>query len=322
MDAVSTEKSITITEAELDKLLGHGDGNAALLYLHVLRRGGFSIARAARELKCTEAELTAAAGTLRALGVLDPPERAPERRESPEYTARDLSAAADNDPAFEAVVAEAEGALGHVMSSNDLRLLFGIYDYWGLPADVMMLLLHHCVEKYQLRYGAGRIPTMRYVEKEAQSWARAEANSLDAAEELLRRERERQGAAASVAEALQIRGRAPSAGEAKYIDAWLDMGFGSEAVAEAYDRTVLNTGKLSWNYLDRILRSWDEKGLYTPEAIEAGDPRRANAARRAAAQPPSAEKSDDERLDAMRRMYEHMKKENSALSPAEGTGRR
>ena len=319
MGTAATDKSIAIPVECLDKLLGHGDGNAALLYLHVLRCGGFSVERAARALKCTEAELTAAAGTLRGLGLLDAPEREAEMGESPQYTARDLSAAARSDPAFEAVVAEAEAVLGHVMSSNDLRLLFGIYDYWGLPAEVMMLLLHHCLEDYQARYGPGRVPTMRFVEKEGQFWARSEANTLDAAEELLRRKRERQAAAGQVARALQIAGREPAAGERKYIEAWLDMGFGPEAVAEAYDRTVLNTGRLSWNYLDRILRSWDEKGLYTLEAIAEGDPRRASAPKKGGKPQPQPEKSDGERLEAMRRMYEHMK--NAAPSAGGGGAR-
>ena len=309
MNERATENCITIPAGELDKLLGHGDGNAALLYLHIRRTGAFSIARAARELKCTEVELTAAAGTLRALGLLDAPEQTPEKREAPEYTAGDVSALARSDPAFEAVVAEAESALGRVLNSNDLKLIFGIYDYWGLPADVIMLLLHHCVEKYQLRYGPGRKPTMRYVETEAQYWARNEVNTLDAAEEMILRERERRGAAAAIAEALQISGRAPTAGEAKYIDSWLGMGFGPEAVAEAYDRTVLSTGKLTWKYLDRILRSWDEQGFHSLEAILAGDPRRASASKLARPAPPQ-ERSDDEKLAAMRRMYAHMKGEN------------
>ena len=306
LSELSEKNCITIPTGELDKLLGHCDGNAALLYLHIRRAGTFSIARSARELKCTEAELVAAAGTLRALGLLDAPEQTPEKRELPEYTAGDVSALARSDPAFEAVVSEAESALGRVLSSNDLKLLFGIYDYWGLPADVIMLLLHHCVEKYQLRYGSGRKPTMRYVETEAQYWARNEIRTLDAAEEQILRERERRNAAAQIAEALQITGRALTAGETRYIDGWLSMGFGPDAVAEAYDRTVLNTGKLTWKYLDRILRSWDEQGFHTPEAIAAGDPRRP-AAKRTPSSTQTQAQSDDEKLAAMRRMYAHMK---------------
>ena len=163
MGLPAEKKDIVISAPALDKLLGRCDGNAALLYLN----------RAARDLKCTEAELLAAAGALRAAGLLDAPETVLEPAAAPEYTAEDVAARAGTDAAFEAAVAEAEQALGRVLSSSDLRLLFGIYDYWGLPADVIMLLLHHCVEQYEARYGPGRRPTMRYVEKEAQFWARA-----------------------------------------------------------------------------------------------------------------------------------------------------
>ena len=306
---------IQIPRSDLDKLLGHCDGNAALLYLHILRAGdsyaNFSILRAARELKCTETELLAAAGTLRALGLLDGGTPAAEQSgdEAPEYTAGDIALCAGTDPAFEAAVAEAEHALGRVLSSSDLKLLFGIYDYWGLQADVIMELLHHCVEKYQAGHGAGRTPTMRYVEKEAQFWARNEITTLDAVEEYLRREKEKQALAAQVKEVLQIRGRELTASEAKYIDGWLSLGFGPDALAIAYDRTVLSTGKLTWKYMDRIVRSWAEKHLYTPEEIEAGDARRDFTAVSANARPQQPQRGDTEKLEAMRRMYAHMRGE-------------
>ena len=298
------DERIQITYEELDRLLGHADGNAALLYLHIRRSGGFSMERAARALKCTEAELFAAAGTLRALGLL---EAEKPSKETPEYTAEDMAARAGADPAFEAVVREAEQALGHVLSSNDLRLLFGIYDYWGLGAEVIMVLLHHCVERYQAASGAGRKPTMRYVEKEARYWAGQEINTLDAAEELIRREAERRALTGQVKEVLQIYARDLTAGEKKYVEGWLSLGFSPEAIAIAYDRTVLSTGKLAWRYMDKILQSWAGKGLYTPEAIEAGDARRgANAA-----QGSPVPRADADKLEAMRRMYEHMKEKKN-----------
>ena len=39
---------IPVPRAELDKLLERADGNAALLWLHILRTGEFSLGRVAR----------------------------------------------------------------------------------------------------------------------------------------------------------------------------------------------------------------------------------------------------------------------------------
>lgn len=299
---MSDEKKLLSPE-EADKLLASADGNAALLYLHILRGGSAAPAAAAGALRRSEADVLLALRTLRQLGLLRPPEEPLPDETLPQLTTRDLKDVASKDPAFQGVVAEAEKALGRVLSDNDLRILFGIYDHMGLPADVILVLIHHCIEEYQERSGPGRMPTMRYVEKEGWHWTGQEILNLDAAEEHLRLHRQRREAAEQTKEVLQIRGRALTLSERKYVDDWLAMGFGPEAIAIAYDRMILRTGKLTWNYMDKILKSWNEKDLHTPEEIETGDP--AQRARTRAAVPAA---SNSQKMDQMRKMYDRMKK--------------
>ena len=70
---------------------------------------------------------------------------------------------------------------------------------------------------------------------------------------------------------LQIRGRTLTPGEEKYARAWLDMGFDEGALKLAYERTCLNTGGLSWAYMNKILTRWQAAGLFTVEQIQNGD---------------------------------------------------
>ena len=49
------------------------------------------------------------------------------------------------------------------------------------------------------------------------------------------------------------------------------MGFADEVVAMAYERTCLNTGGLSWAYMNKILQRWHENGLHTAEEVRRGD---------------------------------------------------
>ena len=63
------------------------------------------------------------------------------------------------------------------------------------------------------------------------------------------------------------------------------MGFGPEAVALAYDKTVLKCHELKWAYCNGILKKWNEAGLHTVEEIQAGD---RPAARRGDQQSPRA----------------------------------
>ena len=298
-----TEEKKLLSAAEADRLIGCADGTAALLYLYILRTGRFSLTAAAGELKRSEADIALAANTLRRIGLLEPVKAPLPEREMPEYTAEDISRWAETDKAYVGVVREAEQALGRVLSSNDLNLLHGLNDTCGLPADVIMLLVNHCIEEYQLRYGAGRMPTMRYIEKEGWHWAELELLNLDTAEEYLEQVRLRRERAEQVKQVLQIHGRELTSTERRYVEDWLELGFRPEALAIAYDRTVSSTGKLAWKYMDKIIRSWNDKRLYTPEEIEQGDARRGG---QRPASTPEPERSDSDKLDAMRRMYEHM----------------
>ena len=175
-----TENYIQLSVSDADKLLACADGTAALLWLHVQRSGALSVSAAARDLKCSTDEVRRAADALRRLGVLSA-EQPPESDELPAYPAADITQRAQTDGAFESLLQETQRLFGRVLSSSDLQTLFGIYDFLALPADVIMLLLHHCIEEYQRRTGAGRLPSLRTVEKEAWFWAKNEIITLDAA---------------------------------------------------------------------------------------------------------------------------------------------
>ena len=72
-------------------------------------------------------------------------------------------------------------------------------------------------------------------------------------------------------QALQLGERPPAPSEEKYILSWQEMGFEPEAVALAYDKTVLKCHELKWAYCNGILKRWHEAGLHTVEEIQAKD---------------------------------------------------
>lgn len=266
-----------------DQLIAAHDGDVALLYIYLLRTGSDDLEPAARALCRTLSEVSAAYEKLQRMGLLDrgsapeagqaaAPRRPEPAEELPEYEAEDLVRRAREDSGFAAVVQEAQKVLGHVLSSSDLKRLFGIYDYLALPPEVILMLLNHCVSTSR-----NRRPSMRYIEKEAYVWANREILSLEQAEEYIRRSRERQEDIGRIKEALNIRGRELTATEGKYIASWLDMGFGEDCLSIAYDRTVTNTGALKWGYMNKILLSWHEKGIRTPAEVQEKDGRRKSA---------------------------------------------
>lgn len=291
--------------ADADKLISAGDGDSALLYIYLLRRGEAPDAELSAALGMDGKRLAAAASRLRGMGLLSAGEgRVPPAQELPEYTSEEVVRRSGEEPAFRGVLAEAERLLGHTLSGADTRTLFGIYDYLGLPVDVIMELMHHCADEARLKYGPGRVPRMRDIEKEAYIWANREIMTFEQAEEYIRSRARLRDEMEGVKRALGISGRPLAPSERKYVESWLELGFGAEALALAYDRTVTNTGQLKWSYMNKIVLSWHDKGLHSREEIERGDAPRRSAAKPRTERPASSGAGD---LERMKKIYDKVR---------------
>jgi len=271
----AADESITVTAQAARRLLEKGDGDAALLYLALLRHHGTVMPRSlAGELRWERTRIEAAEKTLRELALIAapadtaPPEPADER---PDYDRMDIADHLEKSAEFRILTAEVERKLGKKLTTPDIGVLLGLNDYLGLPADVIYLLVCHCAERVQRRYGPGRRPGMKQIEKEGYTWARMGIDTQAEAAAYLKKYAERQGALPQYMRVLQLGDRMPSASEEKYLAAWQEMGFGPEAVALAYDKTVLKCHELKWPYCNGILRRWHEAGLHTVEEIQSKD---------------------------------------------------
>ena len=268
---------VPISEAE--QIIAAHDGDVTLLWLCLRADPGTSVEDAARRLCRTRAEMEAALEKLQRMGLAVLPEapakaalpvqnsKLPPADELPQYTARDLAVRSREDPRFAVLVTEAQRVLGHVLNTNDLKKLFGLYDYLALPPEVIMELLNYCVKSFP----AGSPPSMRQIEKEGYVWANREILTIDRAEEYIADSQRRREKLTKTAKLLGITGRNLSATESRYVSAWLEMGFDEELIEMALDRTITNTGALKWGYMNGILKSWHEKGLHTPEDVRAKD---------------------------------------------------
>ena len=269
----SPEESVTVSAQALRRLLEKGDGDAALLYLALLRHHGTIQPRAlAGELRWERPRIEAAEEARRQLGLIAPAEQPPApAEESPAYQRSDILERLESGGEFRSLVAEVERKLGKKLTVPDIGILLGLQDYLGLPGDVIYLLVCHCAERIQRRYGPGRRPAMRQIEKEGYAWARKGIDSQRAAAAYLKQYAQRQETIPLYMRALGLGERAPSPSEEKYLTAWQEMGFAPEAVALAADKTILKCHELKWPYCNGILKRWHEAGLHTPEEIQSGD---------------------------------------------------
>ena len=313
------EESVVLSGPAARRLIDGGNGDAALLYIAVLRsRGCIDNDQLLRQLGWPEDRFRRGLAALAGLGLImapaggSPPPPAAEdppaaRREDrrPEYTRSDMARALEWSE-FAGLTGAVEDKLGKKLTTPDLEILLGLYDHLGLPADVIFSLVGFCMEKIAARYGPGRRPTLRQIEQEGYLWARLGLMTQESAAAYIKKYQRSQEAIPRLMHLLNLGDRLPSPTESDYLTAWGEMGFEDEAILRAYDRTVVKCGSLKWAYMNRILLSWNEKGLHTVAQIETGDrpPRQRST-------PQESGSAVREDMARMARYYQQLKKEGS-----------
>lgn len=297
---------LSLSGEAADRLLALGDADAALVYLHLLRRGD------TRGLKWPAARMQGALDKLAAAKLTAPTQvqpTTPEPEEQPpEYTLEDISAALSSGSPFSALADEVERRLGKKLTTPDLKSLYTIYDHLALPTEVILLIVGWCTMEVERKYGPGRKPFLSQLRREAFRWAREGVDTVERAEEHLQRLLRLRSREGEIIRLLDLPQRPLVERERKYIESWLDMGFDNEALRLAYEKTVMGTASKSmdWRYMNGILRRWHEKGLHTVAQIQAGD----STPRKQTAAAPSVDRNRArEDMERARRLLQQMTQE-------------
>lgn len=302
---------LAMTGLAVDRLLKLDSGDAALLYLYLLRRGTNS--RPHWPLERLEQAMEALKSQGLAPQELPLPDPEPQEVPPPDYALEDITAALEERAsAFPALCDEVERRLGKKLSASDLKSLYTLFDHLNLPAEVILMLVGWCSEEIARKYGPGRKPRMSYISKEGFAWARRGIDTMERAEEYLQRLTRLRSREGEVLRLLDIPPRPLVEREKTYIAAWDDMGFDDETIRMAYEKTVMKKQSMDWSYMNGILRRWHEKGLHTAQAVQAGDrdprPIQAGGQNQRPA-PPQEDARAREDMERLRRLMEQMKQE-------------
>ena len=308
---------LSLATGAADRLIASGSGDAALLYLYLLKTGGtYDAAQAARALRWEPSRADAALSLLNGMALAaDKPSGPPPKTlpEPPEYSSADINRELENkDSSFPALVQEVQKRLGKVLSTNDLKGLYAIYDFSGLPPEVILLAVNWTVEEHQRKYGAGRMPRMPQIQREAFRWKERGVDTAEGAEAHLKRLTLLRERSTQILALLDIRDRPPVAKEKEYIQSWIDMGLSDELIRQAYEKTVMQTQKLSWSYMNSILTDWHNKGIRTIQEIAVKDssrPRQSKPGAGATAPQPTHGEAEARARADMERMRQLMKRE-------------
>ncbi len=261
-------RSVTLTSDELKILLSCGCPEAVTLFLY--HRAEQPLELALEALHFSPDQMRSATDCLRQLGLWQSRERVLIAPANPTYSEQDVhNAMMNKEGKFHKLVGEAQRRLGRTLSTEELKILLSFLDYLHMPAEVAALLLSYCVERSRRR--GSRAPSMRSIEKEAYRWADEGIDNLEAASHHMQTQLQIHTRIQHLRSLMQIDQRRLTNAEEQYLSSWISMGFPDDVIKHAYEKTCLNTGGLKWAYMNSILKSWNEKRLFTLQDIAAGD---------------------------------------------------
>jgi DnaD/phage-associated family protein len=168
----------------------------------------------------------------------------------------------EENKALQCLMLDTEQILGHTLSASDMGSLLLIHDNYGLPCDVILMLV-----QYAASSGKGN---MHYIDKVALNWADEGITTHLQAEQRLQKMTDLSRAWRTVQQAMGLPERAPTEREKKYAESWvLQWHFPAPMLKLAYDRCVDAIGAFRPGYVNKILERWHREGISTAEQAAA-----------------------------------------------------
>ena len=152
---------------------------------------------------------------------------------------------------------ETEKYFGRNLVSSDLSSLTALYDWAGLPVDIILMIVSYCASINKTN--------MRFLERTTLDWVDKGIDTHEAVAAHIKKLTLKNTNESAVKSAFGIYNRSLTTKEKNFINTWFsDMHFDIEMIKLAYEKTIDSTGNMSFPYINKILSSWSEKGIRTP----------------------------------------------------------
>lgn len=149
---------------------------------------------------------------------------------------------------------------GRELSPNELFIFLDWMDDYNFPPDVIKLLVEDCISRDK--------KDMPYLKQVAKNWFDAGIDSVDKANQYNSRHKEKWQKYNKVLSFLRL-GRQPTSAEEEMLQKWFyTFEYSEDIVLKACELTA-GTLKPSFNYIDKILTEWREKGISSMQEVEA-----------------------------------------------------
>lgn len=181
---------------------------------------------------------------------------------SGEMSPVEIAAAIEGSDELKTLFRMAEQQLGRPLRHVEQKSLVWMHDSNNIGSDIILTVLLYCksVDKSSVTYAESIIT----------AWWNDGIRTLPQVTSAINDMEHRRSFTGHIRKAFEMN-RKPTPKQQEYIDAWQDKQIPLELITYAYEKTVENTDKLSFPYLDSILSRWMAAGYRTRTDVDAKD---------------------------------------------------
>ncbi len=160
------------------------------------------------------------------------------------------------------IFSEAQNVLCNTFGYNTQAILLMIYDYFGFPPDVILMLVQHA-KLLGNTSSSG-------IKKLAEAWAKQGVRTLSDTEKEISRHNKVLDTYFILSNKLDFASQTPNDTQARYLHNWLEnFEFDAGVISLAFEKADCEGAKNSFSHANKTLKQWYDKGYRNTETIYA-----------------------------------------------------
>lgn len=172
-----------------------------------------------------------------------------------------ILARAKESPEITFLFSEAQIKLGRTIGYDAQCTLLMMHDQYGLPVEVILMILEYAVSVNKIAYS--------YIASIGRDWGEKEIDTIDKADEQITSLRTVNSLWKKFSAMAGLSNPRPTAAQVPYLRSWdKELGYDVEMIFLAYEQMANHCQKLSLPYMDKVLKTWHNAGIKTPEDVE------------------------------------------------------
>lgn len=224
-------------------------------------------------------------------------------RPIPAYSADQIKTFQENED-IQQILFVTEAYLGKTLSVTEINTLLFFYDELHFSLDLIEYLIEYCVSKGS--------KSIHYIKKTALAWAKEEITTVNQAKSSTNLYHKN---CFAIFNAFGIKNRNPVDFEINYINKWTnDYAFTLDIIHNACTRTLKQTHQPSFEYADKILTDWHNKGVKHAEDITLLDNEHKKTKAQSTDKPKEASNSKNKFNNFNQRSYDYNQLEKDLLN--------